>query len=247
MTLRPWRIALGLLTRIPVTWRGPPPTPVEIGVSVLFYPLVGLLLGQMLVVFTKMLPELVDPGVRAALILLVWVWLTGGLHLDGLADTADAWIGGMGDRERTLAIMKDPHCGPAAVTAVALLLIIKWSSLQSFLNEHTPNVLFVPLFLGRVTILALFLQLPYVRTNGMGAVASKMVPHDIGLGILLSCIFLIILFWKFLGLHLLIFWFVVWYLIYYGLFRRLGGITGDTVGAACEITEASLMIALNFY
>ncbi|MEO5331593.1 MAG: adenosylcobinamide-GDP ribazoletransferase [Magnetococcus sp. YQC-5] len=247
MTLRPWRIALGLLTRIPVNWRGPPPTPVEIGVSVLFYPLVGLLLGQVLVLFTRILPEMIEPGVRAALILLAWVWLTGGLHLDGLADTADAWIGGMGDRERTLAIMKDPHCGPAAVTAVVLLLIIKWSTLQSFLNEHPPDVLFIPLFLGRVTILALFLQLPYVRTNGMGAVASKMVPYDIGLEIFLSCFLFVIIFWNFLGIQLLLVWIVVWYIIYYALIRRLGGITGDTVGAACEITEATLLISLNFF
>jgi adenosylcobinamide-GDP ribazoletransferase len=54
----------------------------------------------------------------AALLLAVWVLLTGGLHLDGLADTADAWIGGQGDRDRTLAIMKDPRSGPIAIVAI---------------------------------------------------------------------------------------------------------------------------------
>ncbi len=49
----------------------------------------------------------------AVLVLAVWVGLTGALHLDGLADSADAWLGGYGDRARTLAIMKDPYCGPA--------------------------------------------------------------------------------------------------------------------------------------
>lgn len=49
--------------------------------------------------------------------------ITGGLHLDGLADTADAWVGGQGDRDRTLAIMKDPRSGPIAIAVIVLLLL----------------------------------------------------------------------------------------------------------------------------
>jgi adenosylcobinamide-GDP ribazoletransferase len=63
----------------------------------------------------------VDPGVAAALVLILWVWSTGALHLDGLADSADAWVGGLASRERTLEIMKDPRSGPAAVTAIGLV------------------------------------------------------------------------------------------------------------------------------
>lgn len=72
---------------------------------------------------------------RAALLLVFWVLATGALHLDGLADSADAWVGGLGDRERTLAIMKDPCCGPAAVVALVVVLLVKFAALA----QHLPR------------------------------------------------------------------------------------------------------------
>jgi adenosylcobinamide-GDP ribazoletransferase len=66
---------------------------------------------------------------HAALLLTVWVLLSGGLHLDGLADSADAWLGGFGDRERTLTIMKDPRSGPIAVVVLVLVLLLKFCAL----------------------------------------------------------------------------------------------------------------------
>ncbi|MBD1224901.1 adenosylcobinamide-GDP ribazoletransferase [Acinetobacter seifertii] len=65
-------------------------------------------------IFTCLLAKL-PIVLLAAIILTLWIWLTGGLHLDGLADTADAWVGGFGDKLRTLQIMKDPSCGPIGV------------------------------------------------------------------------------------------------------------------------------------
>ena len=103
MLLRPALIAVQFLTRFPIRL-DPPPVAREVGLSLLWYPAVGVLLGLLVWVSAILLSPLATP-LAAAMVLALWVSCTGALHLDGLADTADAWVGGRGDRERTLAIM----------------------------------------------------------------------------------------------------------------------------------------------
>lgn len=105
----PFWIALQFLSSLPVSLPGMP-EPRELGRSLLFYPLVGLLFGLLLWLASLLLQGTPAP-LHAALLLTLWVLLSGALHLDGLADSADAWLGGFGDRERTLQIMKDPRSG----------------------------------------------------------------------------------------------------------------------------------------
>ncbi|WP_162232572.1 adenosylcobinamide-GDP ribazoletransferase, partial [Methylogaea oryzae] len=100
------------------------------GRSLLAYPAVGLLIGVLLAVVHG-LSDAAPPAVSAALILLTWVLSTGALHLDGLADCADAWVGGHGSRERTLQILKDPHAGSVAVAVTVTVLLAKFAALQS--------------------------------------------------------------------------------------------------------------------
>lgn len=107
--INPFLIALQFLTRLPVRIASEPDEK-SIAQSLSYYPLVGLIIGALLAGIAWGLsgaPVLLS----AALLLVTWVLVTGGLHLDGLADSMDAWVGGLGDRERTLAIMKDPYCG----------------------------------------------------------------------------------------------------------------------------------------
>ena len=111
-----WRslwVALQFLTRLPLPGMASIEDR-ERGYSLLWYPLVGLLIGGLLVMLAAVLSD-ISLLLRAALVLTAWVAITGALHLDGLADSADAWMGGLGNRERTLAIMNDPYCGPGAV------------------------------------------------------------------------------------------------------------------------------------
>src|SRR5690606_7992123 len=120
----PLLIALQFLTNLPIRLPGMP-APEEQGRSLLWYPLVGLLIGLVLVCGGWLLDDSANLLV-AALLLTLWVGMTGALHLDGLADTADAWLGGFGDCERTLTIMKDPRSGPIAVVVLVLLLLLKF-------------------------------------------------------------------------------------------------------------------------
>ena len=125
--MTPFLIALQFLTTFPIQLKQMP-TQQQNGQSLLFYPVVGLIIGLILAVLALLLQAL--PNVLlSSLILVFWIWLSGGLHLDGLADSADAWVGGFGDKERTLAIMKDPACGPIGVLSLIILCAIKGSAL----------------------------------------------------------------------------------------------------------------------
>src|SRR3990170_9070840 len=131
--VRSFFIAVQFLTRFPLPAFDRPKGR-DVGRSLLFYPLVGLLIGAVLVALNEAAAG-ASGAVRAALLLAAWVIVTGGLHLDGLADSADAWVGGLGDRERTLAIMKDPRSGPAAVTTLVVILILKFAALQTLVAD----------------------------------------------------------------------------------------------------------------
>ena len=90
-------IALQFLTTLPVSLKQLP-SPQQNAQSLLFYPVVGLLIGAVLWGVASLL-QFLPLVLISSLILVLWIWLTGGLHLDGLADTADAWVGGFGDPE----------------------------------------------------------------------------------------------------------------------------------------------------
>ncbi|WP_322614284.1 adenosylcobinamide-GDP ribazoletransferase [Pseudomonas sp. BIC9C] len=238
----PFWIALQFLSSLPIRLPGMP-EPRELGRSLLFYPLVGLLFGAILWAVNWLLlgtPTLL----HAALLLSVWVLLSGGLHLDGLADSADAWLGGFGDRERTLTIMKDPRSGPIAVVTLVLVLLLKFSALVALIGQaHSLALIIVP-FIGRSALLGLFLTTPYVRAGGLGQALADHLPRSAGKQVLavsaLACV-LIAGFSGALALVLAVLGFV-W--LRQVMLRRLGGTTGDTAGAMLELLEVAVLVGL---
>ena len=239
--IRAFALALQLLTRLPVPLTGSPPQPQEMGLSVLFFPVVGFMIGAILAGLHAAL-WLIDPGVLAGLILAVWVLLTGGLHLDGLADTADAWIGGLGDRDRTLTIMKDPRSGPIAIVAVVLVLLNKFAALQVLLAGDARTVLLLAPVLGRALVVLLLITTPYVRSEGLGAPYARYLPRmSCGLMVLATAVATVALLdgWGGALLGVLGLGFIV---LRHGVLNRLGGITGDTLGAACELAETAVLL-----
>ncbi len=240
--IRAFALALQLLTRLPVPSSSGPPRPEDLGLSVLFFPVVGLLIGALLAGLHTAL-WLIDPGVLAALVLAAWVLLTGGLHLDGLADTADAWIGGQGDRNRTLAIMKDPRSGPIAIVAIVLVLLTKFAALQALLAGDARAPLLLAPVLGRAAILLLLITTPYIRPDGLGAPYANHLPRlSCGLlALLVAVVTVAFLEWQ--GGALLVALGLGLVGLRRGLLARLGGITGDTLGMACELTETVALLA----
>ena len=235
--MQPFWIALQFLSSLPVRLLAMP-SPQAMGRSLLWYPAVGLLFGALLWAANNALHSS-PPLLHAALLLLVWVLLSGGLHLDGLADSADAWLGGYGDRERTLQIMKDPRSGPIAVVTLVVLLLLKFCALVSLIEQDSPGWLLIPM-LGRAALLGLFLGTPYVRPGGLGQALADHLPRRTGLWVVVGCLALgLFLGWKAWVLGLVTF---VW--LRHLMLRRLGGTTGDTAGALLELLEAVLLVAL---
>lgn len=238
----PFWIALQFLSSLPVRLPGMP-EPEQLGRSLLFYPLVGLVFGGLLWTLDGLLlgtPLLL----HAALVLMAWVLLSGGLHLDGLADSADAWLGGFGDRERTLLIMKDPRSGPIAVVTLVVVLLLKWTALVALIEQKQALALLIVPMLGRGALLGLFLTTPYVRAGGLGQALADHLPRRSGWQVLLACG---------LGCLLLLGWAGLWSLVvatlvFIGLrrmmLRRLQGCTGDTAGALLELLETAVLVAL---
>ncbi|PRB81332.1 adenosylcobinamide-GDP ribazoletransferase [Pseudomonas sp. MYb185] len=236
----PLLIALQFLTRLPV--RLPRlPTPEESGRSLLWYPLVGLLLGAALLLGHWLLNG-VSIGLQAALLLTLWVWLSGGLHLDGLADTADAWVGGYGDRERTLAIMKDPTCGPIGVISLVLLLLLKLTALVALLQAGQWGALLLAPWLGRWVLPLLLFSTPYVRPGGLGQVLAEHMPRR-SLPLLLGIHALAMLLFGWTGLLVLVVALLVLLVVRHYLCQRLGGTTGDTAGALVELVETAVLVS----
>lgn len=237
----PLLVAVQFLTRLPV--RLPRmPSPAEQGQSLLWYPLVGLAIGWLLAAAAWIGGEL-PAQLLAALLLLLWVWISGALHLDGLADTADAWIGGFGDRERTLEIMKDPRSGPIGVTAVVLTLLLKYAALVSVLDAGLWWALLLAPWVSRALLPLLLLTATYVRPGGLGASLAANLPREwLPRVLLANALFMLLLgggaWLGVLGALLMFCW---WRR---RLNARLGGTTGDTAGALVEPTEALVMILL---
>jgi adenosylcobinamide-GDP ribazoletransferase len=238
----PLWIALQFLSSLPIRLPGMP-EPEQLGRSLLFYPLVGLVFGLILWALNLALsgaPLLL----HAALLLTAWVLLSGALHLDGLADSADAWLGGFGDRERTLTIMKDPRSGPIAVVTLVLVLLLKFCALLALLEHGQAVMLIIVPVLGRAALLGLFLTTPYVRAGGLGQALADHLPRRAGWWVLggsaLGC--LLIAGGKAMVALLVAFGVFVW--LRQVMMRRLGGTTGDTAGALLELLEMLALVGV---
>lgn len=239
--MQPFLIALQFLTRLPIRLSAMP-RPDQIGRSLLYYPAVGLVVGGVLWGLAQLIEGAMAP-LQAALLLTVWVALTGALHLDGLADSADAWLGGFGDRERTLAIMKDPRSGPIAVVVLVLVLLLKFVALWALLGEGQLLALVLAPVLGRTALQALLLSTGYVRQGGLGEALTAHLPRASVRGVLAAVATLCALLgpsaWLALAVALCIGW-----LARRAMLRRIGGTTGDTAGALLEVTECGVLVAL---
>ena len=233
-------VAMGCLTILPFGPRGSI-RDAEFGGSWSWFPIVGLMIGGLLLVVEQISSRIFPPTVVASFILLAWIILTGALHLDGLGDFCDGLAGGRTSEER-LRIMKDPHVGAMAVVAIGLVLLIKQGVLSSLSFQNLSQALLLTPCLGRFAIVAVGTTLPYARSAEGTAAPFVRHANRWALGraaavTLVTCILLK----GFTGLGLLgISLLAAW--IIRGMAKKLlGGVTGDVLGATCEIVEAGVL------
>lgn len=238
--------AIAFLTRLPVGRRwtfGP----AQVARAARCFPLVGALLGGLslaaLWVFTRAFPPLVTAILLAGMAAL----LTGAMHLDGLADTADGFGGGS-TREDVLRIMRDHVIGSYGAVAVVLVLALKISTVAALIERHraVAGLLLAPV-LGRWSAALLGATQPYARpTDADGRTTAggpvKMIGRTEWIVATVTAVAIAIAVdrWRGAGAVLLVAaadgcW--AWYCR-----RRIGGVTGDTLGTAIEISECLVLL-----
>ena len=238
--VRSFLCALAFLTRIPVPGRWSHFDENDFRRSIYWFPLIGLLLGVILALLWYLLRGFLAAPVLAALLLGVSVFLTGGLHLDGLMDTTDGVYGGQ-NREQRLAFMKDSHVGAFGVIAAVLILIFKYSLYTQINLNLLPYLVAAPV-LGRQVQVWAQAMFPYARKQGIGSLFSiygnyKLLMITTGISL-----FLLVTLLKLTGVGVFMVTVLLFYLIAGWLSRLLGGLTGDTYGALCELTEIAVLL-----
>ena len=237
--MKSFLLALQFLTIIPVK-NSFIATNKQLGYSVVFYPFIGLLIGCVLIATSICLYSLPLP-LQSILILILWVGLTGGLHLDGLADCADAWVGGFGNKQRSLDIMKDPAAGPVAVVLLVLILILKLILIYYLLERKVLIALLLTPILGRLAILIMMQTTRYIRKEGLGVNLVVHLPQNSVMTISIS---VLLIGMNYLGLIVIMLMIGLLLLISYHAKKRLGGVTGDVYGASVELVEVSILLGV---
>lgn len=240
--LRSLRAALVFMTILPV----PYPenlSDTEKRWSQYFYPLAGLLIGLVLWKLSGWLPG--GTMLSSAILLAIWVGFSGALHLDGLADCADAWVGGIGDREKTLQILKDPAAGSMAVVTLIIVLLLKFIAIDTLIIAgHSWFLLVVPV-IARCAPMFLFSMTVYLRQDGIG---RDLVTNDRG-RVIPWMVLLGVLGLFSLWLGMLVLWALLPAVLGFIFVRsmsiqRLGGFTGDVAGATIELSELMACLVL---
>jgi len=215
----------------------------DVGRSTLLFPLVGAAIGAGGVLVLK-LSSLFPAPLTALLVVGFWAGITGAIHLDGLADTFDGLAGGR-TREERLKILRDPVVGSYGVVALIFSLAVKVTALSTLIGRGlaVPYLIIAPA-LGRWAAVPLGHFLSYARPEG-GGLGSALTEH-VGWWELLGATAIAggITFWL-AGPMGMVVWAAVAALT--GLlgswFRRsIGGITGDTLGAVCELCEMAVLV-----
>lgn len=234
--------AIAFLTIIPVPQRSLDPQQ-DYSRCAVYFPIVGILIGGLGGLAAWLLMGWLPPLSAAVLLVAALTWISGGLHLDGLADTADGFLSGR-PRERVLEIMRDSRIGTMGVVAVLLVVLLKISLISDAIDMKLsllPAVIASMAFAGRCSLIWGMWMNRYVRESGLG--------HAFWMrsGSLSAIVFAALTAASYAALGyrgaLAVFVsFAVTTAFSRWCRRRIGGATGDTLGACCELTEAAFLL-----
>jgi adenosylcobinamide-GDP ribazoletransferase len=206
------------------------------------FPAIGLLLGLVIVGVGEIARPSLPPAIVAVGLVSLLAILTGGLHLDGLADLFDALGTNGSDQQRMLAIMRDSRIGAHGAAAVTVLLLAKASALTQILEHRDVAALIVFPAVARWAVVPLIIFFPAARDDGLGAAFKRHARlTDLALASVFAGVLVIackrVIFAEFAALSGSVF---------IGLLvqSRLGGFTGDVCGAVIEISEVICLLAL---
>lgn len=253
--------ALQFLTRLPIPLQVPFERPV-LARSVIYYPIAGLLIGLVVSGGAWLLPMLLPPWPAAVLLLVLWTALSGGLHMDGWMDTADAVLS-YRSRERMLEIMKDSRVGAMGVLAAVLLLLFKASLIAELLAATGNSALglngwfavwvFAAVWSRTWMVAAMTIWPPARKDEGLASLFNGIkfanVAAACALATAISLMTLNVNGVMFLNslaaiAAVIAISAVVGGWMAWSLNRKLGGLTGDTYGAINEAVETAVLAAV---
>lgn len=237
--LRSLAVALGFLTRVPLELRDVRED--ELGRSLAWFPAVGLMLGAALTAAAYLARGHVSAELVAIGIVALLVGLTGGLHLDGVADVFDGLSGGRGNRQRTLEIMRDSRIGAHGAAAMVLVLLAKVLAVLEIERAGMTWALLVFPAAARWAACALVICFPYARKEGLGKPFNGHA-RGIHLVVATGTIAGIVALTGMPALVPTLAALGVALVLAVRMQRRIGGLTGDVYGAAIELAELAFLV-----
>ena len=210
-----------------------------------WFPLVGAILGILIWIPLAGLQHLWNwPAGLSLIAIVLSIVLTRGLHLDGLADWADAFWGGW-DRERKLAIMKDSALGTFGTVALIVILLAKWCSIAALVENGSMHWIILGLIISRAIQVDLAVTHPYARTEGgTGDAFISQADQQQWSPAFWSAVVLVLLFGGFSWRPLATLALAALVGRVFGKWcqAKVGGMTGDLLGAASELTETLVLM-----
>lgn len=243
-------IAVSFLTRIPITRtvlseNCPHIKEGDLAGAMAYFPLAGLLLGAILALINVFLAPILPSAIVNLTLVLALTALTGAIHLDGLADTADGLCSKKTNKDEILDIMKDPRIGTMGVIAIVLSLLFKYELLNTIPSQFKASALILMCVISRWSQVLTASFSKYARKEG--GIGKYFIgntgKNDLRLAALFA-IALSIAAWFPFGFFVLLFGSLVAWLIMKYIHKRINGMTGDTVGAVNELTEIAVLIIL---
>lgn len=243
--VRPFLFAWHFLTAIPISRTHHEPAAAELAASMAWYSTIGLLIGGVLALADLALVSLFSSEVVNVLLIILLVWLTRGLHQDGLADTLDGLAGGRTPADR-LSIMRDPQIGAIGATGLFLSLLLRYGGLLALPHAvRIPALICMPAF-GRWAMVTVAWMSPYARAEG--GLAAPFLSHLSFSHVILSTLVLsaaLVMGFGPRGAMATVGLGITVVLAARVACRRwFGGVTGDMLGAANELTEILFLLLL---
>lgn len=236
--------ALRFLTIIPVQWNAEYDGD-NFKQSLTFFPVIGLLIGGVGYLLTLFSLWIFPQPVVACVIVCYLAFISGCLHLDGLSDSGDGLLSSR-PRDRSMEIMKDSRVGAMGVIVTVLVMLAKFSALMSINTHQLATAVFFMPFAGRVAILCTMAALPYARKEGgLGALFYSTSVKRLAVASLSLLIVLLILLVPGKLFSVAAFIMIVFYLFNKSCKNKIGGATGDTIGANCELIEMAVAVAFS--
>ncbi len=235
--------ALRFLTVLPIFWHAESDHKYY-KQSVIFFPIVGLLIGTCGYLLANLLTTFFPLQISSCLLLFYLSSISGFLHLDGLADTADGLLS-YRPREKKLAIMRDSRSGAMGVIILVFMLLLKFSAVNSIQPSYLPLAFFYMPIASRCAIVLTMVFLPYARSEG-GLGQLFYLGEKYQLHFLVMVFLLVLCFIVDFNLTLIALLALIATVVLFGLWCKkvLGGTTGDTLGAVCELTETTVVVFL---